>query len=122
MLYEVGLPVREEHDALADAEDCRRICRRMAAQSGFKFLDFILNLSWFHDVDQQWDWTFPLGRIFVGQLVVLFNVDHLIQDTSLSSGTSGVGWKWKQPSCSSLRETHCQKYFYINITLSRYWL
>ena len=32
MLYEVGLPVREEHDALADAEDCRRICKRMAGQ------------------------------------------------------------------------------------------
>ena len=36
MLYEVGLPVRESHDALEDAEDCRRICRRMAAQCGFR--------------------------------------------------------------------------------------
>ena len=27
---QVGLPVREEHDALEDAADCRRICRRMA--------------------------------------------------------------------------------------------
>ena len=62
MLWQVGLSIRESHDALEDAEDCRRICRRMAAQWGFKFLDFILNLSWFHDVDQQWDWTFPLGR------------------------------------------------------------
>ena len=32
MLQEVGLPVREEHDAYEDAEDCRRICRRMAGQ------------------------------------------------------------------------------------------
>ena len=29
MLYEVGLPVR---DAMEDAEDCRRICRRIATQ------------------------------------------------------------------------------------------
>ena len=36
MLYEVGLPVRESHDAMEDAEDCRRICRRMAAQCGFR--------------------------------------------------------------------------------------
>ena len=27
---QVGLPVREEHDALEDAADCRSICRRMA--------------------------------------------------------------------------------------------
>jgi hypothetical protein len=32
MLEEVGLPWREEHDALLDADDCRRICRRMAGQ------------------------------------------------------------------------------------------
>ena len=46
MLAEVGLPVREEHDALEDAEDCRRICRRMAGQCSFRFLDFILEPSW----------------------------------------------------------------------------
>jgi len=33
MLTEVGLPTREEHDALEDAVDCRRICRRMAGAS-----------------------------------------------------------------------------------------
>ena len=82
MLYEVGLPVREEHDALADAEDCRRICKRMAGQCrlvptfetlnlifvfipSFKFLDFIFDCNWFHDVDQQWDWTFPQGFVTV---------------------------------------------------------
>ena len=82
MLYEVGLPVREEHDALDDAEDCRRICRRMAAQCrsvgqlsclitynyilfSFKFLDFIFDCNWYHDVDQQWDWTFPMGYVTV---------------------------------------------------------
>jgi len=65
MLWQVGLGVRESHDALEDAEDCRRICRRMAAQSGFRFLDFILNEGWFHDVDQQWDWTFPTGYVTI---------------------------------------------------------
>merc|ERR1719260_359216 len=65
MLYEVGLPVREEHDALADAEDCRRICKRMAGQCSYKFLDFIFDCNWFHDVDQQWDWTFPQGVVTV---------------------------------------------------------
>jgi len=65
MLYEVGLPVREEHDALADAEDCRRICKRMAGQCSIKFLDFIFDCNWFHDVDQQWDWTFPQGFVTV---------------------------------------------------------
>ena len=29
---QVGLPTREEHDALEDAVDCRRICRRMAGK------------------------------------------------------------------------------------------
>jgi len=65
MLYEVGLPVREKHDALDDAEDCRRICRRMAAQCSFKFLDFILDCNWYHNVDQQWDWTFPQGFVTI---------------------------------------------------------
>jgi DNA polymerase III epsilon subunit-like protein len=61
MLYEVGLPVREEHDALEDAADCRRICRRMAGQCKFRFMDFIMDSNWYHTVDQQWDWTFPSG-------------------------------------------------------------
>ena len=65
MLHEVGLPVRESHDAMEDAEDCRRICRRMAASCGYRFLDFILDVNWFHDVDQQWDWTFPYGYVTV---------------------------------------------------------
>jgi len=65
MLYEVGLPVRESHDALEDAEDCRRICRRMAAQCGFRFMDFILEANWYHDINQQWDWTFPYGYVTV---------------------------------------------------------
>ena len=91
MLWQVGLTVRESHDALEDAEDCRRICRRMAAQSGYKFLDFILNLSWFHDVDQQWDWTFPLGRILVGQLWCQYSSSDHYQDTSLSSGSRVFG-------------------------------
>lgn len=65
MLAEVGLPVREEHEALEDAEDCRRICRRMAAQCNFRFLDFILEPNWYHDVDQQWDWTFPHGYVTI---------------------------------------------------------
>ena len=91
MLWQVGLTVRESHDALEDAEDCRRICRRMAAQSGYKFLDFILNLSWFHDVDQQWDWTFPLGRILVGQLWCQYSSSDHYQDTSLSRGSRVFG-------------------------------
>jgi len=61
MLGEVGIAVREEHDALEDAEDCRRICRRMAGQSGYKFLDYVFDENWYHDLDQQWDWTFPDG-------------------------------------------------------------
>merc|ERR1712013_297794 len=61
MLYEVGLPVREEHDALEDAADCRRICRRMAGQCNFRFMDFIMDSNWYHTVDQQWNWTFPNG-------------------------------------------------------------
>lgn len=65
MLYEVGLPVREEHDALEDAEDCRRIVRRMAAQCSFRFMDFIMEPDWFHSTDQQWDWTFPEGQVTV---------------------------------------------------------
>lgn len=65
MLGEVGLPVRESHDALEDAEDCRRICRRMAATCGYTFVNFILDVNWFHDIDQQWDWTFPLGYVTV---------------------------------------------------------
>lgn len=65
MLYEVGLPVRESHDALEDAEDCRRICRRMAAQCGFRFLEFILDVNWYHSIEQQWDWTFPSGYVTV---------------------------------------------------------
>ena len=36
ILYEVRLPVRESHDAMEDAEDCRRICQRTAAQCGFR--------------------------------------------------------------------------------------
>ena len=50
MLYEVGLPVRESHDAMDDADDCRRICRRMAAQCGYRFLNFIVDPNWYHDV------------------------------------------------------------------------
>ena len=38
----MGLPVRESHDAMEDAEDCRKICRRMAGICGFKFMDFVL--------------------------------------------------------------------------------
>merc|ERR1712096_545885 len=34
MLEEVGLPVRERHDALDDAEDCRRIGRWVVPQRG----------------------------------------------------------------------------------------
>jgi len=63
MLKEVGLPVREEHDALKDADDCRRICRRMAGQCHYKFLDFFLDSNWYHTVDQQWEWTFPHGYV-----------------------------------------------------------
>jgi len=63
MLAEVGLAAREEHDALEDAVDCRLICRRMAAQQGLRFLELILEPSWFHTVDQQWAWTFPQGRV-----------------------------------------------------------
>ena len=48
-----------------DAEDCRRICRRMAAQCGYRFMDFVLDGNWYHDVDQQWDWTFPHGYVTV---------------------------------------------------------
>ena len=44
MLYEVGLPVREEHDALDDAEDCRRICRRMAAQCRWETSSLTISL------------------------------------------------------------------------------
>ena len=65
MLYEVGLPVRESHDAMDDADDCRRICRRMAAQCGYRFMDFIFDPNWYHDVNQQWDWTFPYGYVTV---------------------------------------------------------
>jgi len=65
MLYEVGLPVRESHDALEDAEDCRRICKRMAAQCRYKFLEFILDGNWYHDVDQQWNWTYPMGFVTI---------------------------------------------------------
>jgi len=65
MLWEVGLPIREAHDALEDASDCRSICRRMAAQCKYRFLDFILDPNWYHDVDQQWDWTFPTGEVTV---------------------------------------------------------
>ena len=32
LLLQVGLPTREEHDALEDSVDCRRICRRMAGK------------------------------------------------------------------------------------------
>ena len=56
---------RECHDAMEDAEDCRRICRRMAAQCGYRFMDFVLDGNWYHDVDQQWDWTFPHGYVTV---------------------------------------------------------
>ena len=65
MLYEVGLPVRESHDAMDDADDCRRICRRMAAQCGYRFMDFIFDPNWYHDVNQQWAWTFPYGYVTV---------------------------------------------------------
>jgi len=65
MLYEVGLPVKEEHDALEDAEDCRRICRRMARQYKFRFMDFILEPNWYHSTDEQWDWTFPTGYVTI---------------------------------------------------------
>lgn len=61
MLWEVGIEVREMHDALEDADDCRRICRRMAAQCDFRFLDFVFEENWYHSLDQQWDWTFPDG-------------------------------------------------------------
>jgi len=65
MLEAVGLPVRESHDAMEDAEDCRKICRRMAGICGFKFMDFVLCEGWFHDLDQQWDWTFPYGYVTI---------------------------------------------------------
>lgn len=65
MMSEVGLRVRESHDALNDAEDCRRICKRMAAQCSFKFLDFVFERDWFHTLDEQWDWTFPEGYVTV---------------------------------------------------------
>ena len=92
MLWQVGLAIRESHDALEDAEDCRRICRRMAAQSGFKFLDFILNLSWFHDVDQQWDWTFPLGGIFVNNVKCIIMFFILSRIRHCLAGTEVLGW------------------------------
>ena len=63
MMFEVGLSARESHDALDDAKDCRRICKRMAAICKFKFMDFVLDCNWFHDVEQQWDWTFPHGYV-----------------------------------------------------------
>ena len=31
----------------------------------FKFLDFIFDCNWYHDVDQQWDWTFPQGFVTI---------------------------------------------------------
>ena len=65
MLEELGLPVRESHDAMDDAEDCRRICKRMAGVCGFRFLEFILSENWYHNLDQQWDWTFPHGYVTV---------------------------------------------------------
>ena len=41
---QVGLPVREEHDALEDAADCRRICRRMAGlQRSWQYATVIQN-------------------------------------------------------------------------------
>jgi len=63
MLEVVGLPVREEHDALKDAEDCRRICKRMARACQFSFIEFIFQVEWYHDLGQQWDWTFPTGEV-----------------------------------------------------------
>ena len=50
----------------------------MAGQCDFRFLDFIFDPNWFvihkstiyllfrfHDVDQQWDWTFPHGYVTI---------------------------------------------------------
>ncbi|XP_023332145.1 uncharacterized protein LOC111704223 [Eurytemora carolleeae] len=65
MLGEVGLPIRESHDALVDADDCRRICRRMAGQRRLKFLDFVFDEKWYHTLDDQWEWTFPGGVVTV---------------------------------------------------------
>jgi len=65
MLGEVGLPVRESHDALVDADDCRRISRRMAGQCRIKFLDFVFDENWFFTLDEQWDWTFPDGVVYI---------------------------------------------------------
>jgi len=65
MLGEVGLYIRESHDALDDAEDCRRICRRMAGQCRYKFLDFVFEEMWYHSLDDQWIWTFPSGVVTV---------------------------------------------------------
>lgn len=65
MLLEVGLREREEHDAVEDAKDCRRICRRMAGQCRMKFLDLILHPDWYHSTKQQWRWTFPSGRVTI---------------------------------------------------------
>lgn len=65
MMCEVGLRERESHDALMDADDCRRICKRMAAQCRIKFLDFVFSEDWYHSLDDQWIWTFPGGEVTV---------------------------------------------------------
>ena len=31
----------------------------------FRFMDFILDANWYHDINQQWDWTFPYGYVTV---------------------------------------------------------
>lgn len=64
MLEEMGLPpCRDEHDALSDAEDCRRITRHMAWEQSMKFTKMICNPDWYMDLAEQWDWTFPEGYV-----------------------------------------------------------
>ena len=54
MMSRVGLVARETHDALEDAENCRRICRRMApAAARCSFMDFVLKEDWYRTTNDQ---------------------------------------------------------------------
>ena len=30
-----------------------------------KFLDFVFDENWFFTLDEQWDWTFPDGVVYI---------------------------------------------------------